>query len=205
MADLEAEVDEPIDEEEWEEVEDPAEAAVATDDITTQHATVSNDDDILEVENAHLNSEPIDEEGQINPPESTNIEHRYSNGMNQRMHVPALNNNLRRSSTYVDGAAAESVNEQLVNEESNATSAPINIRGSISRSVRDAPEEQSSSDGIASIQRTPIDLPHHLLTLIDGPMTPRNDVGPFVFDGSAGRVDDTKTSIKKQPELEPTT
>lgn len=35
--------------------------------------------------------------------------------------------------------------------------------------------------------------------LVDGPMTPRNDAGPFVFDGSAGRLDRLDSSVLGQP------
>lgn len=38
--------------------------------------------------------------------------------------------------------------------------------------------------------------------LVDGPMTPRNDAGPFVFDGSAGRLDPLDSSILGQPVAE---
>ena len=29
----------------------------------------------------------------------------------------------------------------------------------------------------------------------EGPLTPRNDAGPFVFDGSAGRVPDARPAV----------
>ncbi|KAK1997969.1 hypothetical protein LX36DRAFT_51183 [Colletotrichum falcatum] len=35
--------------------------------------------------------------------------------------------------------------------------------------------------------RTPSPIANHLLTTHEGPITPRNDAGPWVFDGSAGR------------------
>ena len=36
----------------------------------------------------------------------------------------------------------------------------------------------------------------------EGPMTPRNDAGPFIFDGSAGRwADITPTQPERQPAL----
>ncbi|KAG9237717.1 hypothetical protein BJ875DRAFT_124637 [Amylocarpus encephaloides] len=71
---------------------------------------------------------------------------------------------------------------------SNSTVAPVNIVGSAARTPGRAPETSGRS-----FTRTPspngavtssLDTP---LQGHEGPMTPRNDVGPFIFDGSAGR------------------
>ena len=79
------------------------------------------------------------------------------------------------------------------NSFSNATSAPVDIitrkpvaNGAIASHLEDPTSERGLS-------RTP--SPNGLgaslneaLTGVDGPMTPRNDAGPFIFDGSAGRI-----------------
>ncbi len=54
---------------------------------------------------------------------------------------------------------------------------------------------------------------HEVATGSEGPMTPRNDAGPFIFDGSAGRasaiasmnLDATATTPSPQPTPPPTT
>lgn len=42
------------------------------------------------------------------------------------------------------------------------------------------------------------------LTTTEGPMTPRNDVGPFIFDGSAGRSGDARMAAIASNNLNPT-
>jgi hypothetical protein len=62
---------------------------------------------------------------------------------------------------------------------SNATVAPVNI---VRRPV------PISGNSAPLTTRTP--SPNGLTVGSEGPMTPRNDAGPFVFDGSAGRLPD---------------
>jgi hypothetical protein len=77
--------------------------------------------------------------------------------------------------------------------------APSRNSSSISRNrTAEADSEGSGSSDDArnsDLLRTPSpsgrprrDTGELLLSGVDGPMTPRNDVGPFVFDGSGGRV-----------------
>jgi hypothetical protein len=62
-------------------------------------------------------------------------------------------------------------------------SAPIDI----ARSKRSSSKRRSDDE--SADRRTP--SPGHpspdVLSGVDGPMTPRNDAGPFIFDGSGGR------------------
>jgi len=83
------------------------------------------------------------------------------------------------------GAAREEV--------SNATVAPVDIVNR--RSIINTNVNQHTSHAQRSGLRTPSPngLPSSLPDGVagsDGPMTPRNDAGPFVFDGSAGRIPD---------------
>jgi E3 ubiquitin-protein ligase DMA1/2 len=55
------------------------------------------------------------------------------------------------------------------------TSSPIPIAGG------------AASTGSARNTRTPSPTAHPLMNGTEGPITPRNDAGPWVFDGSAGR------------------
>lgn len=67
--------------------------------------------------------------------------------------------------------------------ESNATSAPVPIPASASSGGPNAagaggrPTRTPSPNGVSSL----------LAGAQEGPITPRNDVGPWVFDGSAGQ------------------
>lgn len=62
-------------------------------------------------------------------------------------------------------------------------SAPINIAG-----PRRSVSNRRSDDG-SDERRTPSpgQRSADVLSGVDGPMTPRNDAGPFIFDGSGGR------------------
>ncbi len=75
------------------------------------------------------------------------------------------------------GRGSESRSEQ------SGLSAPIDIARS-KRSASNRRTDEESGD-----RRTP--SPGHrspdVLSGVDGPMTPRNDAGPFIFDGSGGR------------------
>jgi hypothetical protein len=84
---------------------------------------------------------------------------------------------------------------------SNSTVAPVDIlsRNSISNSAgRPANLSRPNING-RNTTRTPspngtsssLDV---VLTGNEGPMTPRNDAGPFIFDGSAGRSNDAHPS-----------
>lgn len=57
----------------------------------------------------------------------------------------------------------------------------------------DIPRKPSARNSSRSASRTPSPyaLPVETVTS-EGPMTPRNDIGPFVFDGSAGRAAGTR-------------
>jgi hypothetical protein len=122
-----------------------------------------------------------------------------------------------------DSPSPSSLADSHPNNISNATVPPVNI---ISRkAVSGAPAatssrlEQPNSETERGMTRTP--SPNGLgaslaeaLTGVEGPMTPRNDIGPFVFDGSAGRASDSRlttmatmnlaaAAIPPSPEPEP--
>jgi hypothetical protein len=85
---------------------------------------------------------------------------------------------------------------------SNSTVPPVDIvsRGSVSNGGG-RPSASLSRPNIngRSVTRTPspngtgssLDV---VTTGTEGPMTPRNDAGPFIFDGSAGRPNDARPS-----------
>jgi len=97
-----------------------------------------------------------------------------------------------------DDSPSPSDTESPAQHTSNATVAPVDI---ISRKplpgIPTARLEQSSSRMERTSTRTP--SPNGLssssgdaLAGVEGPMTPRNDAGPFIFDGSAGRGADVQ-------------
>lgn len=70
---------------------------------------------------------------------------------------------------------------------SNATSAPLDI-------VRKPVPLSSAQLGSRSM-RTPSPTNGQSSSLAEGPMTPRNDVGPFVFDGRAPNSQDVTSTL----------
>jgi hypothetical protein len=77
---------------------------------------------------------------------------------------------------------------------SNATVAPVDIisRKAVSN-VGSSRLAEPNSDAERGLTRTPSPNGLHpssmdAMTGVEGPMTPRNDAGPFIFDGSAGRA-----------------
>lgn len=93
-------------------------------------------------------------------------------------------------------------------ETSNATTAPVNITGANSVTAGLSSRLENPDAGIGRDRlRTPSPgrgpspradgIPSS-----EGPLTPRNDAGPFIFDGSAGRLGDlTPLDPQRQPTL----
>lgn len=158
-------MDEPLEDEEWEEVGNVSEIAEPTTSVEVASAAI-RPTELDTVSAAATNAGPSD----------THVP--------QQARISSEAAGRESGFTGTSGAEVDMDDAPSSIEDSNATSLPIPIRGSISRSVHDENEAQSSSDEMVTSHRTPSDLPHHVLSLIDGPMTPRNDVGPFIFDGS---------------------
>jgi hypothetical protein len=72
----------------------------------------------------------------------------------------------------------------------NTSTLPVDIpRRSISHRRSEDHQEYTASEPLVRNERTPSPVDGAQANSSEiGPMTPRNDVGPFVFDGSAGRV-----------------
>ncbi|CAG8956601.1 hypothetical protein HYFRA_00011912 [Hymenoscyphus fraxineus] len=119
----------------------------------------------------------------------------------------------------IEGPESPDTAEQVF-PASNATVPPVDIVGRGNR-VPDAPrpsvdESEQLSSNARTTTRTPspdgtsssLDV---ILTTTEGPMTPRNDVGPFIFDGSGGRmapidsVNPNETAETPAPRLAPQT
>jgi hypothetical protein len=102
----------------------------------------------------------------------------------------------------IDAAPSPVESESRAPLVSNSTVAPVDIvgRNSISKSAgRPANLSRPKING-RNTTRTP--SPNGTSSSLDvvligneGPMTPRNDAGPFIFDGSAGRINDATSSI----------
>lgn len=180
VADLEAELDDLVAPEDWEEVEAPEVDAPAPA-ATPAQATTS-----------HISNQMRARDTSTNETGDTAIENELSEP--ELLSVPARNTG---SGPQVGTIVEEDQNHSDSTDSethpiSNATVAPVDI---VVRRPSAAPSRNGHEDSTLerhSSVRTP--SPNRLGSslgdpspLVEGPMTPRNDAGPFVFDGSAGR------------------
>lgn len=166
VADLDADVDEPT-EGEWEELK-PSDLEANTTNTTRQRQVSSEEDEVPQP----ISPPDIPEPQNLSQVPTTHVEPVSSSspsGYSSEELMANLDINDR-------GRESEARSEQ------SGLSAPIDI----ARSNRSA--SKRGSDDENRDRRTP--SPGHrspdVLSGADGPMTPRNDAGPFIFDGSGG-------------------
>lgn len=160
-------MDEPT-EGEWEELK-PS-------DLETNTAPQASGEE--EEEEEEEDSQPISPPGMPEPRDLSQV---------PTTHIEPVPNNSQGGYSSEDLMANLDINDRGRESESrseqNGLSAPINI----ARSKRSASKRRSDDE--SGDRRTP--SPGHrsadVLSGADGPMTPRNDAGPFIFDGSGGR------------------
>jgi len=190
VADLEAELDDPSGD--WEEV-DPAEATVQA----PQTTEPSNNTQQSRHEDNSTEGTGVLVEPESQPERDGNSDMEVAEASDDS----SLDIRLRRSlenlsNLHITDESPPSDSESPAQQTSNATVPPVDI---ISRkpipSASNATSsrlEQPNTHMERASNRTP--SPHGLSSsvgdasaAVEGPMTPRNDAGPFIFDGSAGR------------------
>jgi hypothetical protein len=199
VADLEADVEDTFPDAEWEEVDadDAAEeqetSAQATGIASTvQVPSIERSDSTSGAISDHNHADSIENTGE----DTTGSESELNRAMNHLNILPG------------DDSATGHL-------ESHSSIGPVNIR-----SGRSTSRQEDSSDSRAAnldvessmrSDRTPSPNGRFPLGMgeigPDGPMTPRNDAGPFVFDGSAGRAAGARISalnLTPAPETLPT-
>jgi hypothetical protein len=180
VADLEAELDDLVAPEDWEEVEAPeADTPVpAAQPTQTPTSHISNQMRARDTSTNETSSTAL--ENEFSEPELTSVPARNTGS------GPQVSTIIEEDRNHSDSTDSET------HPISNATVAPVDI---VVRRPSAAPSrnghEESTLERHSSV-RTP--SPNRLGSslsdpspLVEGPMTPRNDAGPFVFDGSAGR------------------
>jgi E3 ubiquitin-protein ligase DMA1/2 len=181
VADLEADVDDPFPDAEWEEVDadDAAEEQAASTQATNMESMLQ----VPSVERPHSTSRAGSIPGRGDSRENTGED---TTGSESELQQAMDHLNIALRDTPATGPP-----------ESHSSIGPVNIR-----SGRPTARQENSSDGKTTISdvesfmrndrtpspsgRLPVAIDTH--SGHDGPMTPRNNVGPFVFDGSAGRA-----------------
>ncbi len=201
MADLEAELDDPYANGEWEEVEaadsdSPAEVPQTTAPISVEtepqnpqhrHTLLSEDTGVLVEAEDH--SEPDrNSHSDIEIAEASD-----DSGVDQGVHQAA--DELGYLNIDQSPSPSNSAEDSHAQPISNATVAPVNIvRKSVGTGVSTHLEQPNSHlERHSTRTPSPNGLSSSLseqVTSGEGPMTPRNDAGPFIFDGSAGRAAD---------------
>lgn len=190
VADLEADVDDPPAGDAWREADEDE----ASDPNDVQHAAVNGEDAMEAESNEELNHDASDNDEVLSkmttrdlsianlinpeaiPPRSSNLPH-----LLEQTAAPAPATNLlsRRIGSRTTSARPGEVP---------SASLDINSPSSMSsnRSNATTPQPLPDEAPTASTLRAATPCPLEMLGA-DGPTTPRNDAGPFVFDGSAGR------------------
>jgi E3 ubiquitin-protein ligase DMA1/2 len=182
VADLEADVDDPFPDAEWEEV-DADDAA----EEQAHSAQATNITSMLQVPSIEKSNSTNCAGSVIGCGDSQENTGEDTTGSESELQQAMNHLNITPHDTLTTGPP-----------ESHSSIGPVNIR-----SGRPTARQGNTSDGrtITSdiessmrIDRTPSPsgrLPvgvSDILSGPDGPMTPRNDAGPFIFDGSAGRA-----------------
>ncbi|KAH7342778.1 hypothetical protein BKA65DRAFT_478650 [Rhexocercosporidium sp. MPI-PUGE-AT-0058] len=205
VADLEAELDDPYANGEWEEVEavdsdSPADAPQPTEiEPTVEPLNLPNRNTILSEDTGVL----IEAEDHSGPDRNSHSDIEIAEASDDSgpdQGVRAAASSLGYLTINQTPSPSESVADANPHKEdsnahpvSNATSAPVNI---VRKAVGSGGShlEQPTSHTERHSTRTP--SPNGMGTSpagVEGPMTPRNDIGPFVFDGSAGRAAELAT------------
>jgi hypothetical protein len=203
VADLEAELDDPYANGEWEEL---ASVEVAAPEQRAESAHSEPADVTPGVNNtseAHglpLETETRDSEhGHVVLSDIEVSEASDDSGVNQRVNQATQ----EIASLNIDDSPSPSETaDSHPPHSSNATVSPVDIiaRKPVANSAGNISShlEQPDSHSERSFARTPSpngmssSLAVDTLIGTEGPMTPRNDVGPFIFDGSAGRAADIR-------------
>jgi hypothetical protein len=182
VADLEADVDDPFPDAEWEEVD--ADDVAEEQATSTQPANIASTLQVPSIARPNSASRAGSIHGHGDSHENTGED---TTGSESELQQAMNHLSIAPRDTPATGPP-----------ESHSSIGPVNIRPG-----RATARQENSSDGRPTTfdvessmrnDRTPSPsgrLPvgvGDILSGHDGPMTPRNDVGPFVFDGSAGRA-----------------
>ncbi|MCJ1298676.1 hypothetical protein MMC08_001466 [Hypocenomyce scalaris] len=191
FADLEADVDDPATVGDWREADEDE-----TSDPNDAQLSVANGQDSIEAE---LKDEPNDDT-------SDNVDDEVLSTMTTRnLSIANLVNPEPTPPNLLEQIAVPAATANLLTrriearttppqhrEVSNARALDIAVGNSLSSNQsnmstsQSPPDEGPTAEASSTLRAT---TPTHLEILgPDGPTTPRNDAGPFVFDGSAGRV-----------------
>lgn len=196
MADLEAELDEAYADGEWEEIEavendPPAQTSPeSVEPLHEQHQVESSEETTVPPPQLNLDESDQDHSG---PSDEDAADTSEDSDINQRAHQAS------EAMTYLnleDPPSPQSSASSQPPELSSATVPPVDIVNrkqvsGLSAGLTSGFEHSNTrTDRSAARTPSPNGLPSSLsdaVTGVEGPLTPRNDAGPFVFDGSAGR------------------
>ena len=196
MADLEAELDDPLADGEWEQLgdEEPTDAREARETAVVAEESPgasrsARQADSSEATNAVIESPEEDSNPEQSVPSDADVAEASDGSEGDGAHGVATSMEDLDIQDRPSPASSSSSQPQV----SNATVQPVDIisRKPVSNGSSSRLAEPNMDE--AGLVRTP--SPKHLhpssmdaMPGVEGPMTPRNDAGPFVFDGSAGRA-----------------
>jgi hypothetical protein len=196
VADLEAEVDDPYADGDWEEVdaEEEEEEAAA---VEAPVETAADTEPSISEEELNIELSP-----RTSPEPSLPVEEDSNEVEDSAVPTIRTSEALASLGSQPDLADPANVRSLDSQNDSHSSVAPINIIPGKSAASSRRPSSSAAQTGLTAtelkdrasqISRTPSPCNHALGVvntpgLVEGPMTPRNDAGPFVFDGSAGRA-----------------
>jgi hypothetical protein len=186
VADLEADVDDPFPDAEWEEVE--------AEDAMEENAFEAQRQERSRTPTAVTPSLQLPTSNQVTTTVQAKSCESGSEGMTEG--VNGLDSSLEQEMGSMN-ISDRPASATPVPRQSNSSSAPVNTRSSRpnSRNGNNPRNTGNFEFDFVRADRTPSPsegLPSGIPLGPDGPMTPRNDAGPFVFDGSAGRTPDAQ-------------
>lgn len=157
VADLEAEVDDPYDDGEWEEVDYEGNENADT-------RPVNGVEDVRQTESMDEDSDELQD-----------LQHAVNNA------ADLIANESSEDAAMLGGTNTSHSSVSPMPIRSRKSS---NTRPTINADIRDSSSSEGLNEGQTPSPGSYLPVPESVG--VDGPMTPRNDVGPFIFDGSAG-------------------
>jgi pSer/pThr/pTyr-binding forkhead associated (FHA) protein len=199
VADLEADVDalEEEEEEEFEEIPTPFEDATGVADLDQSGETGVSSDDAVDSSTGG---------GGNTTDDSTNLQTPGRERPRDTLFIPLQADSLDRTAAITDedlAGLAGSITlepptpiEQTPNlfaRGSSSATPPVAISGSTSKNRAPPPPDLISARSATPTSTTPFALAASIIS--EGPLTPRNNAGPYVLDGAAGRGSEVMDSL----------
>ena len=189
VTDLEADVDDPDGFENWNDNEDnESPQAVRAADCHDETASTQNDDAALSTYEPEMSGQPASTSSKNVSYTDSNLEAPQSS-MSRPMIPTApslLSRRMASRSTNRSGDSETAATETMSVAGQSTSFRNTSHTSTPTPTTSELRDDNRSAEHSSALLRPTTPLTNERL-VTDGPTTPRNDIGPFVFDGSAGR------------------